>query len=125
MLARGKTSFILLNAYPYNSGHLMVAPQRHVADLEQLDEGEMGELFAETRRAVAALKQAFEPEGFNVGINLGSAGGAGVPGHLHVHVVPRWSGDTNFMPVVGATKVLPELLSQTAEKLRPILRRGD
>jgi ATP adenylyltransferase len=123
VLARAEKTFILLNAYPYNSGHLMVAPHRHIAELDRLGDDEMSELFAETRRAVAALREAFSPEGFNVGINLGSAGGAGVPGHLHVHVVPRWSGDTNFMPVVGETKVLPELLSQTAEKLRPILNR--
>ena len=121
VLARSERSFIVLNAYPYNSGHLMVAPHRHVADLTALGDAELVELFAETRRAVAALREAYSPDGFNVGMNLGDVAGAGVPGHLHVHVVPRWGGDTNFMPVTGETKVLPEVLADTFAKLRPLL----
>jgi len=121
VLARATRTFILLNAFPYNSGHVMVAPLRHVGEMEDLEEPELLELFSETRRAVAALENAYEPDGFNVGMNLGRVAGAGVPGHLHVHVVPRWGGDTNFMPVVGETKVLPEALAETAEKLRPLL----
>jgi ATP adenylyltransferase len=121
VLSRAENSFILLNAYPYNSGHLMIAPNRHVAELEELEDAEMMELFAETRRAVTALKEAYKPHGFNIGMNLGRVAGAGIPGHLHVHVVPRWGGDTNFMPVIAGTKVLPEMLEETAEKLRPLL----
>jgi ATP adenylyltransferase len=122
ILARADSTFILLNAYPYNSGHLMIAPNRHVGELEQLEESELFELFSETRRAVAALKQGLKPHGFNVGLNLGRVAGAGIPGHLHIHVVPRWGGDTNFMPVMGETKVLPELLQETATKLRPLFK---
>jgi ATP adenylyltransferase len=123
ILSRAESTFILLNAYPYNSGHLMIAPNHHVGELGDLEDPVLFELFAETRRAVAALEEALQPHGFNVGMNLGRVAGAGVPGHLHVHVVPRWGGDTNFMPVVGETKVLPELLSETAAKLRPLLGR--
>ena len=119
VLWRGERSFVLLNAFPYNSGHVMVAPVRHVGALGDLEGVEAHDLMDATRRAVAAIDEAMSPDGFNVGSNLGSAAGAGVPGHLHVHVVPRWAGDTNFMPVVGATKVLPEMLSQTREKLKP------
>jgi ATP adenylyltransferase len=121
ILSRGDSTFILLNAYPYNSGHLMIAPNRHVGELEELEEQELFDLFSETRRTVTALKKGLKPHGFNIGLNLGRVAGAGVPGHLHVHVVPRWGGDTNFMPVLGETKVLPELLVETAAKLRPLL----
>lgn len=120
VLHRNEWSFVILNAFPYNSGHVMIAPVRHVADLDELDAAEAHELFDETRRAVAVLSEALDPQGFNIGINLGRVAGAGVPGHVHVHVVPRWGGDTNFMPVVGETKVLPESLADTAAKLRPL-----
>lgn len=113
-------SITVLNAFPYNSGHLMVAPRRHCGHLFDLDAEQRAELMESTNRAVCALRDAFNPDGFNVGINLGAAAGAGVPGHLHVHVVPRWSGDTNFMPVVAETKVLPEMLADTAANLRPL-----
>jgi ATP adenylyltransferase len=124
ILSRAESTFILLNAYPYNSGHLMVATNRHVGELEELEDSELLELFSETRRAVSALKQAMSPHGFNVGMNLGRVAGAGIPSHLHIHVVPRWGGDTNFMPVLGETKVMPELLAETADKLGPLLRGG-
>jgi ATP adenylyltransferase len=121
VLARGERAFVILNLYPYNTGHLMVAPYRHVGELEDLMHEEFDEVWSWTRRSVAAHREASQPEGFNIGINLGTVAGAGVPGHFHLHVVPRWGGDTNFMPVVGETKVLPELLSQTYERLRPLL----
>lgn len=119
ILWRGLHTFVLLNAFPYNTGHLMVAPLRHRGDLEDLSPDERAELMEATARSVGIIRAAMKAEGFNVGANLGSAAGAGVPGHVHVHVVPRWGGDTNFMPVVGDTKVLPEMLAQTYAKLRP------
>lgn len=122
VLARGDQAFVILNLFPYNTGHLMVAPYRHVGELDDLTHEEFDEVWSWTRRSVAAHREASQPEGFNIGINLGTVAGAGVPGHFHLHVVPRWGGDTNFMPVVGETKVLPELLSQTYERLRPLLR---
>jgi ATP adenylyltransferase len=115
----GRTIFVLLNAYPYNSGHVMVAPTRHVGATRDLDGEESHELMDVTLATVGVLEEALGPHGFNVGMNLGRVAGAGVPGHLHVHVVPRWGGDTNFMPVVGETKVLPEMLEDTRAKLRP------
>jgi ATP adenylyltransferase len=119
VLYRGETTFALLNAYPYNTGHLMVAPTRHVGELEDLSDEERRDLMDLTTKSVAAMRDAMAPDGFNIGMNLGRIAGAGVPGHLHVHVVPRWSGDTNFMPVVGDTKVLPEMLASTYAKLKP------
>ncbi len=120
VLYRGERAYVLLNLYPYNAGHLMVAPYCHVGDLPTLPAPEAADVWALTRQAVAVLTAAYRPQGFNVGLNLGTAAGAGVPGHLHVHVVPRWHGDTNFMPVVGHTKVLPETLEQTYDRLRPL-----
>lgn len=119
ILYRGDTAFAILNAYPYNTGHLLIAPNRHVGDLAELDEPERRELMELTTRATTVIKDAMGAHGFNVGMNLGQVAGAGIPGHLHVHVVPRWDGDTNFMPVVGDTKVLPEMLADTYAKLRP------
>ena len=121
VLTRGARGFVVLNAYPYNSGHLMVAPYRHEGDPEKLDEDESLELQQLVQRALAALRDAMSPDGFNVGMNLGRVAGAGVPDHLHWHVVPRWNGDTNFMPVVGDTKVLPEMLAETFAKLQKAL----
>ncbi|MEX2394118.1 MAG: HIT domain-containing protein [Actinomycetota bacterium] len=121
VVARGETSFVILNLFPYNTGHLMVAPYRHIAELDDLEHAEYDEIWTWTRKAVAALRQASQPQGFNIGINLGEVAGAGVPGHFHLHVVPRWGGDTNFMPVVGDAKVLPEMLSETYARLRPLL----
>ncbi|MDQ3962853.1 MAG: HIT domain-containing protein [Actinomycetota bacterium] len=119
LLHRGDRCFAMLNKFPYNTGHLMVAPNRHVAELEDLDPEESAELMALTTKAVAAIKTTMDPHGFNVGINLGQVAGAGLPGHVHVHVVPRWGGDTNFMPIVGETKVLPEALNDTYARLKP------
>lgn len=119
ILQRGPHTFVLLNAFPYNTGHVMIAPQRHVGELTELTTDERAELMEMTVRSVEVITSAMGPDGFNTGMNLGAAAGAGVPGHLHIHVVPRWGGDTNFMPVVGETKVLPEMLADTAAKLRP------
>ncbi len=113
MVARGELAFTVLNLYPYNGGHVMVCPYRHVADYVDLTEPETAELAVLTKRAIGALRAASGAQGFNVGMNLGAVAGAGIAAHLHQHVVPRWGGDTNFMPVVGRTKVLPELLADT------------
>ena len=115
---RGEHTFSILNAYPYTSGHLMVMPYRHVSELEGLEHAEAVELWPAVTCSVEAVKRAYAPEGLNVGLNLGRAGGAGVPGHLHVHVVPRWSGDTNFMTSVAEARVLPESLDESAKKIR-------
>ncbi len=123
VLFRGDTAFVLLNAYPYNTGHLMVAPQRHVGELGDLSDAERHELMDLSAESVRIVREAMSAHGFNVGMNLGNVAGAGVPGHLHVHVVPRWSGDTNFMTTVGETKVLPEMLADTYKKLRPLFDR--
>ncbi|MGB9920612.1 MAG: HIT family protein [Moorellales bacterium] len=118
LLARGRFAYVLLNLYPYNNGHLMVAPYRHVGELEDLGPEEWQEITALLTRAVKCLKAVYRPHGFNLGVNLGRVAGAGIPGHLHWHVVPRWEGDANFMPVVGQTKVLPESLDSTYARLR-------
>jgi ATP adenylyltransferase len=118
LLARGRLSFVLLNAFPYNPGHLMVAPYRHVGDFEELTAEELAELMAFAGQAIRALREESGPHGFNLGMNLGQVAGAGIADHLHLHLVPRWGGDTNFMPVVGQTKVLPELLAETDRRLR-------
>jgi ATP adenylyltransferase len=115
---RGEHCFVLLNLYPYNNGHVMVAPYAHVADLADLDEGTAAEMTFLAQRSLRALRRALSPEGFNLGINLGRLAGAGIVDHVHLHVVPRWLGDTNFMPVVGGTKLIPELLEDTYNKLR-------
>ncbi len=117
VVARGTSCFAVLNLYPYNSGHLMVVPYRHVAPYDELTAEEVSELAAMTQHALRALRHASNAQGFNVGMNLGVVGGAGIAAHLHQHVVPRWGGDTNFMPVVGQTKVLPQLLRDTRELL--------
>lgn len=111
----------MLNAFPYNNGHLMVAPFRHTADLETLSPEEQNELLDLSRLCVTLLRTAYAPDGFNLGMNLGKVAGAGVADHLHMHIVPRWNGDTNFMPVVADTKVLPDSLDNTYRKLREAL----
>jgi ATP adenylyltransferase len=113
IVARGQLVFTVLNLYPYNAGHLMVVPYRHVADYTELDQAETAELADHTKRAMTALRAASGAQGFNIGMNMGSVSGAGIAAHLHQHVVPRWGGDTNFMPVVGQTRVLPQLLRDT------------
>jgi ATP adenylyltransferase len=118
VVARARLAFAALNKYPYTSGHLMVAPVRHVGELEALDPDEAAAVMGMAQQATAALKAAYQPDGVNVGINLGRAAGAGVPGHLHLHVLPRWVGDTNFMTSVAEARVLPEPLDRSLEKLR-------
>src|SRR3954470_6774380 len=115
---RGERVAVILNAYPYTSGHVMVLPIRHVGEPELLDGGEAAELWRTVTTAVVAIKAAYRPDGVNFGANLGAAAGAGVPGHFHVHAMPRWVGDTNFMTSVAEARVLPEPLSTTLEKLR-------
>jgi diadenosine tetraphosphate (Ap4A) HIT family hydrolase len=115
---RGELIFAILNAYPYTSGHLLVMPYREAAELEDLTPAESDALWAATRAAVVAVKEAYRPQGVNVGINLGEAAGAGIPSHLHVHVVPRWQADSNFMTSVAEVRVLPEPLGETWAKLR-------
>ncbi len=117
VLYRGETCFAVLNAYPYASGHLLVLPLRHLEDPDELTDDESAELWATTRAALRALRGAYRPEGVNLGANLGRAAGAGIPRHLHLHVVPRWSGDTNFMTSVAGVRVLPESLGVAWEKL--------
>ena len=117
IVARGELVYTVMNLYPYNSGHVMVCPYRHVADYTDLDLPETAELAAHTKQAMQALRTASGAQGFNIGMNMGGVAGAGIAAHLHQHVVPRWGGDTNFMPVVGHTKVLPQLLSQTREMI--------
>ena len=123
VLVRTPLSFVVLNLYPYNNGHLMVVPKRHVASLASSTPEELTDLMRLTRHAEIALAEAYTPQGMNIGINLGRPGGAGIVDHLHVHLVPRWTGDTSFMSVVGNTRVLPEELPQTAARLRPIFER--
>ena len=118
ILHRGDKNFIILNSYPYNPGHLMVAPYRHVASLEKLTDEERREHFEIVSRSVRVLRQIFNPGGFNIGINLGKAAGAGIEDHFHTHIVPRWQGDTNFMPVLADVRVLPEALADTYQKLK-------
>jgi ATP adenylyltransferase len=123
VLHRGTEAFVILNLFPYNNGHLMIVPRRHIASLAEATPAELHELIELTRRAELVLTEAYAPQGLNVGINLGKAAGAGVADHLHIHVVPRWSGDTNFMTVVGTTRVLPETLDKTGERLRPLFEK--
>ena len=123
ILFRGRVSFVILNLYPYNNGHVMVVPNRHAPNLASMNAEEQAELMTLTRHAEIALTEAYAPHGINVGINLGKPAGAGVLDHLHVHLVPRWNGDTSFMTVVGNVRVLPEDLGETAKKLRPIFER--
>lgn len=123
VVLRGRVSYVILNLYPYNNGHLMVVPNRHLAALEALTLDEQAELMQLVRLAEMALNEAYRPQGINVGINLGKAAGAGIENHLHIHLVPRWSGDTNFMTAVGQTRVLPEELGATAARLRPIFEK--
>ncbi|NIM05734.1 MAG: HIT domain-containing protein [Armatimonadetes bacterium] len=118
ILYRGKTVFIILNTFPYTNGHLLVAPYRHTADLTDLQEGEARELLSAATLGIKALRRAMSPDGFNLGINLSRTAGAGIADHLHLHIVPRWTGDTNFMSVCGEAKVIPEALPATLDRLR-------
>jgi ATP adenylyltransferase len=117
---RGSRCYVMLNLYPYNSGHLMVIPFQHTGELTRIDPDTGADLLAVGQLSVRALQEAMQPQGFNLGINQGEVAGAGIADHIHLHVVPRWGGDTNFMPVLADVKVMPELLEATAAKLRPI-----
>jgi ATP adenylyltransferase len=118
VVLRGAYNFIVLNAFPYSTGHLLIAPYEHVASLEAASEEVAGEMMQMARMAESRLRQVYQPQGLNLGMNLGQAAGAGVPGHIHLHVLPRWNGDTNFMTTVSDTRVLPESLDVTFEKLK-------
>ena len=118
VVARDKTCYALLNKYPYTGGHLMVVPYKQTHDLNGLTEDEMSDLMKLTRRCQNALSKVMKPDGFNLGVNLGKCAGAGIAEHLHIHIVPRWNGDTNFMPVLASTTVVPQALSELAAKLR-------
>lgn len=117
VVARGEVAFVVLNLYPYNSGHLLVCPYRHVADYTDLTEHEVEDVAALTRTAMRVLRAVSAPHGFNLGMNQGEVAGAGIAAHLHQHVVPRWGGDSNFLPIVGRTRALPELLGDTRDRL--------
>jgi ATP adenylyltransferase len=119
----GERTFVILNKFPYNNGHLMIVPKRHVARLSELDAGELLELMTLSQAAEQALGAVYAPHGFNLGMNLGRSAGAGIADHLHVHIVPRWDGDTSFMTVFGETRVLPEELPATAARIREALAR--
>ena len=110
---RGATAFVVMNLYPYNSGHVMVCPNRHVADYSDLDAAERDEVAALTQQAMRVIREVSGAQGFNIGMNQGAIAGAGIAAHLHQHIVPRWAGDTNFMPLIGQTKVMPQLLEET------------
>jgi ATP adenylyltransferase len=117
ILYRGKTAFVMLNAFPYTNGHLMVAPYRHTAELSELGDDELLEINQLVARCVEWVTAAYKPDGFNIGVNLGEAAGAGIPDHIHWHIVPRWNGDTNFMTTVGEVRVLPQSLEESWERL--------
>jgi ATP adenylyltransferase len=119
---RGTHAYVLLNAFPYNNGHIMVAPYAHIADLEELPSETIHEMMDLAQLATRALKSSFNPDGLNLGFNVGAAAGAGIKDHLHLHLVPRWVGDTNFMPVIGDVRVIPESLQQTYDKLTEAFR---
>ena len=123
IVCAGKLAYVILNRYPYNNGHIMVVPRRHVATLSGLTMEELHEIAELTQRSEIVLREAYEPGGINVGLNLGKPSGGGIQHHLHVHLVPRWVGDANFMTVIGDTRVLPEELGVTAQRLKPIFER--
>lgn len=124
ILYRGRRSFIMLNSYPYNPGHLMIAPYEHVATIEALDDETLLEHWQLGRLALKVLREAYRPQGFNIGVNLGKAAGAGIDDHVHTHIVPRWGGDTNFMTVMADAKVIPEALAESYNKLKGLFAAG-
>ena len=117
---RGRHTFIILNLYPYNNGHLMIVPFAHAGSIENLPPEALAEIMNLSQKSLAVLRQAYNPHGFNIGINIGAAAGAGLPGHVHLHIVPRWSGDNNFMTTLANTRVIPETIDQTYERLRSL-----
>lgn len=120
---RGQLCYVVLNRFPYNNGHLMVVPYAHVPSLEDLDAESLAELMALTQLSLRVLREAYSPQGFNVGLNIGGVAGAGVASHVHLHIVPRWGGDTNYMTTIGGTRTIPEWLDQTYDCLRPLFER--
>lgn len=118
IIYRGRLAFVILNRYPYTSGHLMIVPYAHESQLEKLDAGQRAEMMELVSQSIAVLKQVYNPQGFNVGINLGEVAGAGISEHVHIHVVPRWGGDTNFMSALAETRVLPESLEDTYNRVK-------
>jgi len=123
LLYRGKTAFVMLNAFPYTNGHLMVAPYKHVAEIGALDDAELLEINQLLAKTVKWITEVYKPDGFNIGINLGRAGGAGIPTHIHWHIVPRWNGDTNFMTTIGDVRVLPQSLADSYDTLKEAVDR--
>lgn len=121
VLLRAERNFVMLNRFPYTSGHLMIAPYQHVATIEGAEEAALGEMMALARRAESALRQAYNPNGLNIGMNIGRSAGAGIAEHIHMHVLPRWHGDVSFMTAIAETRVLPEDLETSYEKLKPLL----
>lgn len=119
ILSRSSESYIVINKYPYNTAHLMVVPNQHGSDFTKLSATTMASMSAQLQKAISVLSEVYKPAGFNMGMNLGSAAGAGIPEHVHYHIVPRWVGDTNFMPIIGETKVLPETVEETYARLKP------
>ena len=119
ILYRGKLSFVMMNLYPYNNGHLMVSPYKHISSITKLESEDLFDLLKVTQISTQILENVFNPGGFNIGMNIGKSGGAGFADHVHIHIVPRWNGDTNFMPVLSETKVMPEHLNSTYDKLLP------
>ncbi len=115
---RGKTCFVIMNNYPYNPGHVMISPYRHVGEIEKLEERELLEMMTLAQKTVEVIKREMSPDGFNLGINLGKVAGAGIEDHIHLHIVPRWNGDTNFMPVIADVRVIPEAVEETYKKLK-------
>ena len=122
ILFRGRFAFVLLNAFPYTNGHLMVAPYKHTANLSDLSDDELLEINQLVRDACEWIKRAYRPDGFNVGVNLGEAAGAGIPTHVHWHIVPRWNGDTNFMTTIGEVRVLPQSLEESYDRLQAVMK---
>lgn len=122
ILYRGKHNFIILNSFPYNPGHLMIAPYRHISSLEELNHEELHEHYEIVSRGIGILRQVFHPQGFNIGMNIGKVAGAGIDDHIHTHIVPRWQGDTNFVPVLSDVKVIPEALVETYDRLKDRFR---
>ena len=118
ILHRGEKCYVMLNLYPYNNGHLLVSPYRHVPSPEQLEGDELGEMMLMVNRSLEALRQAMYPDGFNIGINIGKAAGAGIEGHVHIHIVPRWQGDTNYIPVLADLRIIPQAFSDTYQMLQ-------
>ena len=123
VLYRSDLSFVIMNRYPYNNGHIMIAPLKHLPNIEDLDTKTVQDMFQLLQKSIEIIRICLKPEGFNIGVNIGKAGGAGIEEHLHIHIVPRWNGDTNFMPVLGDVRVMPEHLEDSYNKLYPYFKK--